>query len=245
MTWLDDLPAIDLSTLNDAAARQSRVDRKYLLTLDELTELGAHLGDCSVLEIAGQRSGGYSSLYLDTPDLQAYHLAGLERRRRFKVRIRTYASTGEQYLEVKTRDGRGMTHKVRQLHDGSVPLSASAQGFVDTRLSSQGIVLTGPLEPVLTTSYERTTLYLPGDGARATLDLGVRFATAGDEVALDNIAVVETKGGTRPTSFDRLLSALGHRETRMSKYGVGMAALHPELHPEKWAATMRRTLHLV
>lgn len=245
MTWIDALPAIDLASLNDVAARQSRIDRKYILTLDGLAELGTLLDGCSVLEIDGQRSGGYSSLYLDTPDLLAYHLSGLERRRRFKVRIRTYASTGEEFLEVKTRDGRGMTHKVRQLHDGSVPLSASAQQFVDTRLSSQSITLTGPLEPVLTTSYDRTTLYLPSDGARATLDLGVRFATASDDVSLTGLAIVETKGGTRPTGFDRLLGALGHRETRMSKYGVGMAALHPELHPEKWAPTLRCTLNLV
>jgi hypothetical protein len=46
-----------------------------------------------VLEIDGARSFAYDSTYFDTPDLDAYLLAATRRRRRFKVRTRTYVDS--------------------------------------------------------------------------------------------------------------------------------------------------------
>ena len=70
-------------------------------------------GGSMKLDIDGARTFGYTSTYLDTPDLVAYHAAAHRRRRRFKVRSRCYDGTGLAFLEVKTRGPRGVTVKER------------------------------------------------------------------------------------------------------------------------------------
>ncbi|HHW83193.1 MAG TPA: polyphosphate polymerase domain-containing protein [Actinomycetales bacterium] len=253
------LPPIGLAELDDVAARQVRRDRKYVLALDGLDRVLSLLPHGTrVLEIEGERTFGYSSLYLDTPALETYHAAGLKRRRRAKVRLRRYEATGAEFLEVKLAGPRGMTVKHRRPHNGELPLSADSLAFVDGILAPAHVRLaTRALRPVLATRYARTTLCLPGDDgpARATLDLhltcrtpggegwgrdgfgwgtGGASTTAGEVLDLGGLVVVETKGGVRSTELDRILWRLGHRPCRFSKYGVGLAALTPGLPPEKW-----------
>ncbi len=111
------LAPVSLREVIDAADLQTRVDRKYLLTTAELAALGEHLGHFRALEIAGRRRFGYESVYFDTPDLDLYRAHRQGRRRRFKVRIRTYLDSGESMLEVKTKGPRGETVKARTPHD--------------------------------------------------------------------------------------------------------------------------------
>lgn len=242
-----DLPVVGLEELNSAASLQMRVDRKYVVPL---TGLGAVLEGLPpgtrALQIAGELDPGYSSVYLDTPDLACFHAAGRRRRRRAKVRVRSYASTGAQFLEVKTIDGRGTTHKHRRPHNGALPLSPDARCFVDDLLSGLHLpALARALSPVLTTSYRRCTVLLPaveGEApARATVDLGLLCQASGTGSVLDlgTVAVVETKAGLRATALDRALWRAGHRPARMSKFGLGMALTHPDLTAEKWHRTLR------
>ena len=264
---LGSLDPIGLAELDARAARQVRVDRKYVLPVERLADVAALLAPgVRVLEVGGERASAYRSTYLDTPDLAAYHRAGRRRRRRFKVRTRTYLDTGAAFLEVKTRDGRGVTHKVRRPHDGPVPLSPDAAAFVAAALRDRHVtgVPVGRLRPVLTTEYRRLTLLLPGptpaQDARATVDLGLRCHRETDRGAarpwagadpwagaarpptldLGAYAVVETKGGPSPADLDRGLWRLGHRPALISKYGVGMAALTPGLGAAKWRRTLAR-----
>jgi hypothetical protein len=67
----------------------------------------------AALEIDGARSFGYESVYFDTADLAGYRGAAHGRRRRFKVRTRTYLDSETTVLEVKTQGGRGETVKQR------------------------------------------------------------------------------------------------------------------------------------
>jgi hypothetical protein len=98
------LPAVALAELQETAALQTRVDRKYVLPLDALPGLLAALPDGTRrLVIDGRDAFGYESVYFDTPDLDAFRLAAGRRRRRYKVRTRTYCDTGGCWLEVKTR----------------------------------------------------------------------------------------------------------------------------------------------
>ena len=62
-------PPIGLDDLNFCAELQTRVDRKYVLSLDTATHALADVADqLVVLEINGTRSFQYQSLYFDTPD---------------------------------------------------------------------------------------------------------------------------------------------------------------------------------
>ncbi|HZK05297.1 MAG TPA: VTC domain-containing protein [Actinomycetaceae bacterium] len=233
------LPAVLLAELDAVAACQLRRDRKYLLAAAELPHLIERLPEGTrVLQIGAERCFEYSSCYLDTPALDSYHAAGLKRRRRAKVRLRRYETTGGEFLEVKIAGPRRMTVKHRRPHNGAMPLSADALEFVDEVLGAARVDLqTRALRPALSTSYVRVTLCLPGEDGpyRTTIDTSLTCALPeGEESDFGGLAVVETKGGVRPTELDRLFWHLGHRPCRFSKFGVGLAALSPGLSPEKW-----------
>lgn len=250
-----DLAPVTLDELNDAAALQTRRDRKYVLTPDELERLLAGLPPARVLEIDGSRSFAYDSTYFDTPELDAYRLAATRRRRRFKVRTRTYVDTGSCFVEVKTRAGRGTTVKERQPHDDADHLGV-ARAFVSDRLADAGAPSAPVLAPTLRSRYRRTTLLL--DDARVTLDTGLVWdllspcdaAPAADRAiehpaaAVGDLVVVETKtaAGSGPSSVDRLLWRAGHRPDRISKYATGLAVLRPDLPDMPWRRLVRRRL---
>ena len=80
---LESLPTTSLERLLSQAALQTRIDRKYVLSADEVPAvLGLVEGPLEVLRIAGRERFGYSSTYFDTPELESFHLAGRGRRRR-------------------------------------------------------------------------------------------------------------------------------------------------------------------
>ena len=248
MIALAPLDAIALDDLMARAALQTRVDRKYALPMEVAELVVAELArreDAQVLTIDGQRWFDYESLYFDTPELTSYHLAAHGRRRRFKVRRRTYVQSGQSYLEVKTRGQRGLTVKDRTpcevVDDG--PLGDVDARFVDAVLDRAGIadVRSDRLEPALRTRYRRATLLLGASDSRLTIDIGLEWALPdGEFVALPHLAIVETKSGGAPGAADRCLWAHGHRPRKVSKYGSGLATLRSELPSNKWHATMRR-----
>ena len=159
-----------LAELNAAAGLLVRVDRKYLVPLATAQGLVDTLaGVARVLQIEGRRGFSYASTYFDTPDLDSYMLAARKRRRRFKIRTRSYLDSGSCFLEVKTRGPRGATVKRRvqcpPLDAGR--LTPSGRDFIASRLADdvappeRARRLAQALEPVLITRYERTTLHLP------------------------------------------------------------------------------------
>lgn len=245
------LPAVGLAELQESAALQTRVDRKYVLPLGALPDVLAALpAGTRRLVIDDRDTFGYESVYFDTPDLDAFHLAAGRRRRRYKVRTRTYQDTGGCWLEVKTRGPRGTTVKVRREHDPDARACVGdALGFVVDTLGQQGVALpvahdVPALGPTLTTRYHRRTLHLP-DGARTTIDTGLEWRAPGEDglrATMPAHAVVETKSVAGASGADRVLWALGHRPSRISKYATGLVVLDPALGGRPWRRTLRRTL---
>lgn len=231
---------IDLAELTERASLQTRVDRKYVLPAAALDALlhGIEPG-ARILEIDGQRDFAYESVYFDTPDLTSYLGAARRRRRRFKVRTRTYVDSELCWVEVKTRGPRGSTVKTRLPYDPDDRDTLTDEGrrFADEVLdSSQAFTKT------LVSTYRRTTLYLPRTDSRTTIDTGLVWTSAltGQSRPLPDRVVVETKTGSTPSSTDRLLWRYGHRPVRISKYGTGMAALHPDLPHHPWRRVLDR-----
>ncbi|MEJ5945673.1 polyphosphate polymerase domain-containing protein [Pseudokineococcus basanitobsidens] len=239
---LDRFAPISLDELVAAASLQTRTDRKYLLDPRASERLlGAMEDRAVVLDTGGRRAFGYESVYVDTPDLLAYRAAAHGRRRRFKVRTRTYLDTGECVLEVKTQGGRGETVKERRPHPlaDRDALPPDAERFVRTRVGP--LLGDAPLRPVLTTTYARSTLLDREAGARLTCDVGlVCTGPDGDAVVLDDHVLVETKSAGAPGAADRWLWSAGVRPVTISKYCVGLACLRPELPANRWHRTLRR-----
>lgn len=230
------LPALDLDSVDRRAALQTRTDRKYVTDAATVERLVAGL-DAHVLEIDGRRTFGYASTYFDTPDRQAYLAAARRRPGRWKVRTRTYLHDGSTWLEVKRRDPHGRTVKQRIAHlDPAEHLGGDALAFIGSFPAVAPHVL--DLAPALSTAYERTTLVL--DAGRVTIDRDVRCATPDGRLAIVGGVVVETKSDRAGSSADRMLWSMGVRPVTISKYGVGMAALHPGLPANKWHRTLQR-----
>ena len=121
----------------------TRVDRKYALDAATASAILSHLPeDTKVLQIDGQVSQGYASTYYDTPDMDSYLLTALKRRRRFKVRTRSYLSSSASFLEVKTRGPRGVTVKKRMpisWDEAGAPLAGERRSWVTSKVEKTGV----------------------------------------------------------------------------------------------------------
>lgn len=243
---------VGLEELAEGAALMTRVDRKYLVPLATARGLTEALrGKARVLDIDGRRTFCYRSTYYDTATLECYRAASGGRRHRFKVRSREYVDTATSHLEVKALTGRGESAKQRAPLASPTAaddaLGAPELAFVRQALREAGCAPpVGELLPVLRTAYDRITLYLEHEGSRLTVDQSLAWSEPGTRrpdvprrLWVDDLVVVESKGGQRPGTADRLLWAMGHRPVRISKYATGLALLHPELPANRWHRTLR------
>ncbi len=236
---LSQLDAIGLDDLNASASLQTRKDRKYLVPLELVEDVVGREG-LQILDIDGLRTFRYESVYFDTPERTSYLAAAHRRRRRFKVRTRSYLDSGLCVLEVKTRERRGFTEKHRLPYtlERRDRLNADARGFID------GFDTIAPatrqLERALTTRYDRTTLLETASGSRITIDTDLECETPeGSQLSLPHVAVVETKTSGQPCETDHLLWSAHQRPVSISKYCTGLAALTPDLPANKWNRVLR------
>ena len=238
------LRPIGLDELVERASLLTRLDRKYMLPVRELPLVVGGLGtDVQVLEMGGARDFGYRSVYFDTPELDGYLRTARRRRRRYKLRVRTYLDSGDHYFEVKTSGPRGTTVKQRIPYDGDLwCLSPEARAYADEVLAGAGIDSGGfRFVPTLVTSYRRTTLFLPASDSRVTVDTGLTWTLPdGTGLRTPDRTIVETKSGRAGSEADRLLWSLKHRPVPISKYGTGLAALRPGLPAHRWLPVLRR-----
>jgi hypothetical protein len=239
------LRPVSLDDLVGAADLQTRVDRKYFVPAPIFGLLAAELDPTfRVLEIDGQRTFNYESVYFDTADLLTYRAHTQRRRRRFKARTRTYLDSGLCMFEVKTVAARGDTVKDRIKHplDDRATLTEEARGYLTRTLNrAYGLPAPGGLQPMLINLYRRTTLASPVEGARLTCDVSLSCHTerAGMNDR-DTHVLVESKSANGFGHADRVLRRFGVRPTSMSKYCVGIAGLRPEVPGNPWRAILSR-----
>jgi hypothetical protein len=235
-------PTIGLAEVEQHAALQTRVDRKYALDTTTAAQVLPRLAARSaVMAIGDLRSFWYRSVYFDTLDLESYHRTATKRRRRWKVRTRSYVESGTSFLEVKQRGARDVTEKVRAaLPHGAATerLDAAGASFVDGVLDRPG--LGAALMPVCTTVYQRTTFVDLDSTTRATIDTSLVLGVAD----APRLVIVETKSGGGLSWFDRVLFEAGARPAAVSKFGLAMAATHPELPANRWSRVLRDHLGL-
>jgi hypothetical protein len=235
---------VGLAELVERAALQTRVDRKYVVPADALPHLLEQVAPhARVLDIDGARTFRYESVYFDTPRLVSYHSAAYRRRRRFKVRTRTYLDTAECWLEVKISGARGSVTKHRlPYHPADCDTVRPGRHFVEAALARESIAsdADGSLEPVLVTGYQRTTLLLPESASRVTIDTALSWRHDGAALRLSGLAVIETKTASAASPVDRMLWQRGVRPARISKYATGLAALRLDLPDAPWRRTLRR-----
>jgi len=223
---------VSLHDLDERAALQKRVDRKYLVKEEVFAELLAALrDDHDVLDIEGRRSSAYHSVYFDTADLLCFreHIEG--HKPRFKARTRHYVDTDVCHFEVKVKLAGGGTAKQSQDHDPTRrdQLTDAALAFLDEQLRRRADrPAPGGLSPALTTSFERMTLAARDTPARLTCDVQLRLARPGGATAAlaEGHRLLETKSSDGDSPADRALARAGVQAISLSKYRLGVGLLH-------------------
>ena len=241
------LAATSLSELEQRAALQTRRERKYIVSIDTLTDLVHVLQpDHGVLDIDGRRAFAYDSVYFDSQCRACYraHIQG--RRKRFKARSRLYVDSGRCVFEVKLKgsDGQTVKHALEQPREAHGVLTASAERFLTETLAPIALPLaTGVMSACLSTRYDRLTLVSLQRAERLTCDLGLTLVSA--DGRLGSIArgdvLIETKSATGISHADTVLRRLGQRPLdNLSKYCIGVALHDAGVSTNPWRHTLRR-----
>lgn len=244
---LDRLTPVPLADMLAEAPLMTRTDRKYVLTRGECAHWLTTLPPTTrILDIDGTRDPRYESVYFDTDDLLTFRLAVQQRRRRLKLRTRSYVDSHDTFLEAKTRQGGDTTVKERVDYawDSRCCLTPAGRSYAAGAFAAVGQAPSRAAElgVALTTRYRRSTL-LPAPGVRVTLDQELQCSLPeGRAVAWPDIVIVETKTEGAVSPVDRSLWNAGHRPTAISKYATGLAALRPELPHNRWARLLRDRL---
>lgn len=238
------LDTITLDDLNEVAALDSRIDRKYIVDARQVEAMVDGLGDrLELLEIGGRRAFRYESSYFDTPSLDAYRGSALDESDRLKVRTRTYRDLERTKIEVKVKDAFGVTRKFRQDHPYEMrrSLTDDSRWFVESISPRMGHAAL--LVPVITTSYRRATLVDRRAAARMTVDAGLRCVDCdGRAVEMPEHYIVEVKSSSGLSHMDQWLWRSGLEPVEISKFATGLAALNPQLPAEKWRTVLQHYL---
>ncbi len=182
----------------------------------------------------------YRTLYFDTADLAMYTMHHNQKLNRQKLRVRTYRSTDTTFFEIKNKDNKGKTRKVRipidvSLFDNAIEVP-EVQDFVNrnTPYSTQAINHSSNqaiLYPTLENRFDRITLVDRGMSERVTIDHGIRFhnrATQRDaDIAHALVIEVKHEVGAPTSAIERALHDLHIQPRRMSKYCIGTALTNP------------------
>ncbi len=228
----------------DSIKLMNRVDTKYVTT-DSMLERILEMADSSyrVLEVDGNTVSAYDSLYYDTEGLAMYIAHQNGKLTRQKVRTRTYVSSGDTYLEIKRKNNHGRTKKKRM----SIPLDcfssfASAPGASEF-LAKKSWFTAEQLSPKLSTAFRRITLVNNEKTERLTIDSGVRFYNheTGIGAELKDAVIIELKqDGRCHSQMGDILSELGIKPFRVSKYCIGTALTNPSIRKSRFIEKIRR-----
>ena len=239
---LEQLSSVSLEELTETADLQSRIDRKYLVSVRLATDLLDHLDSRNfrALTISKQRLFEYSSLYFDTPERESFLSSAHGRRRRFKIRTRTYEADAAVFLEVKTAGPRGSTVKHRLAHHGPRDtIDTASAAWISTVLQQPS--LAERCRPTMGTRYRRATFLDQGSSTRITIDRDLTAIPFGGEPRpLGDGLVIETKSLGAPTETDRWLWRAGSRPVALSKFGVAMVLCNPGLPSARWNRVLRQ-----
>jgi hypothetical protein len=221
---LQSLDGVSLREL-DRAQLHDRVETKLLARAEVIPDVLRRLAsDYVVMDHEASRIQRYSNTYFDTIDLQSYTEHHNQKRRRSKIRYRSYVNSGLTYFEIKRHvDGRTVKErKVSAPVDGSV--RADDRPFLTDRLP----VDPSQLGASVVIDYDRILLVRRDFQERVTIDTSVRVRTSRAVAEFRGLAVVEFKQ-PRLDRHSPAIRAIPRPTQMFSKYCMGLATCDPTL----------------
>ena len=222
---LDDMKAVRL---------MNRVDQKYMAPASLLDELLERIADDYYLQhINGEPLAPYHTLYFDTDNLAMYTMHHNKKLNRQKLRVRRYRSTDTTFFEIKNKDNKKKTHKVRIPIDPQQFDDCLTVPEVATFVNDNTPYPIDSLHACLENRFERITLVDKGMSERVTIDSGIRFHNRATHLDSDisHLLVIEVKHevGAPMSDIERALHTLHILPRRMSKYCIGTALTDPSI----------------
>jgi len=221
--------SVSLNELNAKASMLNRINNKYLVPTEGMTDLLQSLEQhFEILEINKKRTFLYQSCYFDDDQYVTYFAHHQGRRNRFKVRTRKYLDSGMCFLEIKLKSSRGRTIKKRVPYqwDKNGKLNKEAKRFIaaSVRELIPGSGFVPQSTAVLQMEFKRITLVAKDGGERLTMDYGLSFVRGNESVALPGeLLIVEVKSVHGHGLADRVMREHHyHKVKRCSKYCLGL-----------------------
>ncbi len=229
---LQDFDAITLDEMSGIRL-MNRTDTKFVTTVSMLGRLlRLAVADYRMQEIGGERLSPYYTVYFDTPQMDMYRRHETGHADRQKLRIRSYVSSGINFLEVKTKNNHGRTRKKRvsmRNFDALHPdhhISFSENSTYRDFLASNLLYDAATLHECVENRFDRITLVNRAKTERLTIDTSLRFhnLVSGRSLSLPNIAIIELKrDGLARSPILAMLRQLRIKPMGFSKYCLGSA----------------------
>lgn len=209
----------------------NRIDRKFMTRLSMLPLiLQKTITLYYVQQVNGKQIAPYATLYFDTVDLKMFTLHHNKKLNRQKIRMRSYVDSHLSFLEIKKKNNKGMTKKVRiKISDQSLQIQKddTSSRFIEeqTPYHSENLL------PQLENDFQRITLVNKEMTERLTIDFMIHFHNCRTQLdgSADNLVIIEIKSdGDAESPIVRILSDLGIRPVSISKYCLGTVLTNPE-----------------
>lgn len=216
---LDDMKAVRL---------MNRMDQKYMAPAALLEALLGRIADSYYVQhIEGNPLAPYRTLYFDTEDLAMYTMHHNKKLNRQKLRVRCYRSTDTTFFEIKNKDNKKKTRKVRIAIDPSMFNQCLQVKEVAQFVNENTPYSIATLHPCLENHFERITLVDKSMSERITIDRGIAFhnRATGNDSDIAHMLVIEVKHevGAPMSDIERALHSMHVLPRRMSKYCIGTA----------------------
>lgn len=223
----------------DSVKLLNRTDTKYVFRRSQLMDVLAEIApNYAALHINGTPYQDYKTTYFDTADDQMYLAHQNGKLNRYKVRHRTYLSTGAEFLEIKYKNNKRRTKKKRVEFSFSSPL-IEANEFIKKHCPYSG----EELFPKTLVEYTRLTLVDLIHGERCTVDtnLIITNCITGEKADFSHICIIELKRD-KSSAVSYMQSALLKNrifKRGMSKYAIGTAVVYKNIKKNRFKKKIR------
>jgi hypothetical protein len=198
-----------------------RVDSKYVVHNSKLFDILEGIPkDFSILEINGNNIFTYENTYFDSDDYFFYKQHHNNIQNRSKVRIRNYIDTHSTFLEIKSKNNKKETSKIRlEIEPNQNRITSSEMIFLKQHLSVNPLIL----KNVLNLSYSRITFVNKFSKEKITIDFNIKISNS-KQVNLTKLIIIEHKclKTISANPINLILKSLGAKKLKISKYCLGL-----------------------
>ncbi len=211
----------------------NRIDIKFVTTMRRLQQLLEMAAAQYRVQVAnGTAMAQYYTRYFDTASHDMYFAHHNRRANRQKLRIRSYLYSAQHFLEVKTKNNHGRTHKKRIAltrfdTDGTFDLCHEADAAF---LAEHLRYAPSQMHECIENRFKRITLVNKMLTERLTIDTSLQFRNLGTDSRCDlnDLAIIELKrDGLTHSPILGMLNQLRIHPLGFSKYCMGTVLTDP------------------